>query len=287
MLARIFFLIIVIGTQPLYSQSKKLRFMDSKTGAPVTDADVYADSIFVASTDFIGYVTVDMQNDFKKLIIDHIAYEKLLIPYDSLLVNRVYRLKKSDNVLDEVVVNSKTKEDSLVPPYANFTHGMKTATLIQESANSYITHLKFRVVSPHGVKGLNFLPFKANVYEMDSITHLPGKPLLPQDVLVENKGGDKWATVDISDYKIQIPPQGACIVCIIPHYDEGLYETFWIWSKLGLIDAVPFVKYRRTFGKGRSYRYISAADFSAGNKGAIGWKIIDKHEYIMEAEVKK
>lgn len=262
--------------------------MDSKSGSPVADADVYADSVFVASTDFIGYVNVNMDSNFKKLTIDHIAYDKLAIHYDSLFVNRVYRLKKSDNVLQEVIVNSKTKEDSLVLPYANFIHGMKVATLIKERAGSYITHLKFRVVSPHGVKGLNFLPFKANVYEMDSATHLPDKPLLPHDVLVENKEGNNWATVDISEYNIKIPPQSACIVFIIPHYDEGLYETFWIQSKLGLIDAVPMLKYRQALNKGESYMYeYFDGDYLRGIEGKYKWRLIDHAHYIMEATVKK
>jgi hypothetical protein len=76
--------------------------------------------------------------------------------------------------------------------------------------------LKFRVTNTHGVKGLNFLPFKANVYALDSITKLPGKPLLPQDIVVENKNGATWATIDISKYDIKVPRQGACVVFIIP-----------------------------------------------------------------------
>ncbi|RYG39854.1 MAG: hypothetical protein EOO01_28685, partial [Chitinophagaceae bacterium] len=66
--------------------------------------------------------------------------------------------------------------------------------------------------------------------------------MLAQDVLVENKNGADWAVVDISAYKLQLPKQGACLVFIIPEWDEGFYTVRTISSRIGAIDAVPYLK---------------------------------------------
>jgi hypothetical protein len=162
---------------------------------------------------------------------------------------------------------------------------MKAATFITGPVNSYITKIKFRVTNTQGVKGLNFLPFKANVYEFDSITKLPGKPLLLQDVLVENKTGADWAVVDISAYKLKLPPQGACLVFIIPEWEEGFYTTRTISSRVGAIDAAPYLKSELTWKLDRSYLYTQfISDISNGKWSGQKWRQLDHRRYMIEAE---
>lgn len=266
------------------AQQKLLRFVEAGTGKPVVDAAVYADSVFVAGTNYNGNVRITNSN-FKNLIVDHINYKKRIIPGDSLALKKVYTVVKLNNVLDEVVLDAKADKDSTTGAYWNFTYGMKAANRIDAPTGSTITKLKFRLTNGtnSGVKGLNFLPFMANVYELDSITGLPGKPLLANDVLVENKSGADWALADISAFKITIPAHGACVIFIIPEYEEGgIYKTFWISSKKGLISAVPNLKQKGTLKKlNGSYLY---ANFVDGYAGGSHWKATSHIKFMMETE---
>lgn len=286
MLLRFLVLAIFSGTA-LFAQQKTLRFIDGASSSPVIDADVYTDLTFVTTTNYNGNIKIDITGNYTHLTIDHVAYEKRTIPRDSLLIKKVYKLKKRVGVLDEVVVDKELQIDSTANRHANFSYGMKAATLIIPPANSYVTKLKFRVINTLGVKGLNFLPFKANIYALDSVTHLPGKPLLPQEVVVENKNGDDWAVVDVSAYKLKLPPQGACVVFIIPLYEEGLYKTFWIQSTEGLISAVPMLDSERAPITSKSYLYTGHLDDLLAKIPGSRWKPLHKWRYRITAEFTK
>lgn len=130
----------------------------------------------------------------------------------------------------------------------------------------------------------------ANVYELDSITKLPGKPLLPQDLLVENKTGADWAVVDISNYKLKLPKQGACIVFIIPAWNDnsGIYATRTIWSKVGEIDAVPYLKSKGEGKVSGSFLYMQYPyDPDYQTRPGLKWKPVKHYRYMIEAEFTK
>lgn len=278
--------IFFIGAN-VFAQPKLFRFIEKETNKPIPDADVYTDSVFVGATNYNGNIKIDLSGNYKSLIVSHVSYEKRIIPKDSLAVRKVFTVKKTGYVLDEVVVDSRTEKDSTTLVYRNFSYGMKVASLITARAGARLSMLKFRVTNSHGVKGLNFLPFMANVYALDSITKLPGKPLLVEDVLVENKNGATWATVDISKYGLEVPKQGACVVFIIPGLDSGLYKTFTIASTVGVISAVPYLKWERSSDKKSGFIYDSFVDFNTGISTPRMWKRINGARYIMEVEIEK
>ena len=274
----------------VFAQPKLFRFLDGATNTPLQDADVYTDSVFVGATNYNGNIKIDASGKYNSVIISHVNYYRRIIPKDSLAIKKVFKVTKRDNVLDEVVVDSRTDKDSTTLPYSNFSFGMKIASPVKASAGDKITALKFRVTNAHGVKGLNFLPFKANVYALDSITKLPGKPLLPQDIVVENKNGATWAIIDISKYHIKVPKQGACVVFVIPgleSLDEGFYKTFTVMSKVGAISAVPYLKLERGSDKNSGFIYDSFIDMNTGITSPQVWKRIKGARYIMDVEIKK
>jgi hypothetical protein len=238
-----FLFITLFSVMSLFAQQKALRFTDGATRKPVADADVYTDSVFVAPTNFNGNVNVNISGSFKNIIVSHIAYKKRVVPRDSLLIKKVYTLERKVDMLEEVLINSQINKDSTTLPNKNTSWGQQLATFIPYKNEKYISKLKFRVVSVLGVKGLNFLPFKANLHEYDTIAHLPGKPILEEDLLVENQEGRSWVEIDISSFKIKMPKQGIVIVFKIPLFEEGLYKVDFIQSKGGLITATPMLKY--------------------------------------------
>jgi len=279
----LFFTLLI--TSSLCAQQKGLRFIDAKTGIPVADADVYTDSTFIAPTNFNGNVKVDISGNYKTLIVSHVAYYRRIIPRDSLAVKKVYTLKKRADVLQEVFIDNGKPQDSTISGITQFSHGAKGATFIIPPLNSIITKIKFRVVDGYGVKGMRFLPFKANIYEMDSVTKLPGKQLLPNDVLVENKKGADWAIVDVSAYKLKLPEHGACLVFIVPPYSDGLYTTRTVWSEVGEIDAAPQLKSEATFKKYQSFYYYQLPfDNALRNFPGFKWRVVKNRRYMIEAE---
>lgn len=276
-----FLFIFWFFTLSVLAQQKTLRFIDVETGIPVGGADIYADSQFVASTNYNGNISMDSKLKFKTLISNHILYENCQIPYDSLATRQVYKLFKRDNVLEEIVV-SKGQDDTLTNVRAHFNWTDRAATYVPFTKDGYITKLRFRVTSEHGVKGLNYLPFKANVYEYDTVTKLPGKNLLDEDIIVENKNGDDWAEADISKYKIKMAHNGVCIGFIIP--EREFYKVDLIRARHGAISAVPNLKKVSAGKNDRSYVFDY---FPEGNGYVRKWRRVKDKFYKMEIVVEE
>ncbi len=263
------------------AQQKLLRFVEKGTGKPVQDADVYTDTSFIAATNYNGNVKVDINGNFSDLIVNHVNYEKRTIPRDSLAVQKVYQLKKLAHVLDEVVLNSKSQNDSLADVKHNFHWGEKAATFIARQNDNYISKIKYRVTNVGGVKGLNYLPFKANIYTYDTLTKLPGTALIPYDILVENKTGADWAVADVSAYKVKVPKEGLCVVFIIPLKDKITYDDF-VWSRWGRIAAVPALEFAGNSKNSFSFLY----DFVfTGTNYIMAWRRVKSKYYKIEIEL--
>ncbi|MXN91064.1 hypothetical protein GR160_07460 [Flavobacterium sp. Sd200] len=274
-----FTVLLLLLSLPLCAQQKALRFVDSKTKKPITDAYVYLDSAFVAATDFNGNVKFDMGRSYSNLIVDHVAYYKRTITRDSILIKKVYSLKKHVDVLDEVYISDRQKKDTLAGIKTNFSWGNKAATFVAYQNDSYIKRLKFRVISVFGVKGMEYLPFMANIYTYDTVTKLPGKSLLPQDIAVENKNGNKWAEADISAYKIKVPKEGICIMFILPQLDRGVHDNDFVWSKVGRIAAVPALEIAG--GDKKTFSFVDNYVLN-GRSYSEKWARVEGNHYMME-----
>ncbi|MDQ6472480.1 hypothetical protein RB619_17700 [Flavobacterium sp. LHD-80] len=192
----------------------------------------------------------------------------------------------SQEKLDDVIVNSNFKSkqelsffEKLNSFETNFSWNNKAATYIPKgSENKEIKKLLFSVSDCHGVKNLKYLPFKVNLYTVDSLK-MPGKPILEQDILVKKDDNEYWTKVDISKFKITIPEEGIFIVFII--LEEKEYPTDFIYSKIGLISAVPALKaykYSKTYIR-KSYRY---SQYHTPDKRDM-W-LPTKYHYIMDVE---
>jgi hypothetical protein len=100
------------------------------------------------------------------------------------------------------------------------------------------------LVDLYGVKGMKYLPFKVNFFTVNIETGKPDKKILPEDILLRKNNKKKWFEVDFSNYNINVPPEGMYVAFII--LDSKDYKVNTIMSKYGVIDAVPYLKLRRT-----------------------------------------
>src|SRR5690606_18462947 len=189
--------------------------------------------------------------DFRSLKITHISFNDAEFSFEGNQNNPVIYLKEKEHLLE--VVEIERKEPEFHRSATNFGWNDRAATLIPYKNGSTITHLKFRVRDFSGVKGLKYLPFKANIYSVGS-DGKPGEPLIAEDVLVENREGKNWAKVDVSKYNLKVSEKGIYVVFIVP--EKSFYKLDFIQARVGVISAVPIVKTRFFKDKTiRSYRW--------------------------------
>ncbi|ESU29690.1 hypothetical protein FLJC2902T_01630 [Flavobacterium limnosediminis JC2902] len=182
-------------------------------------------------------------NNIDYVEVSSIGFEKKV----SKIVSDTIFLDDYSNQLSEVIVNSKSKIkdelsffEKLKSFETNFSWNAKAAVYIPKSNdNKYVKNLLFAVSDFGGVKNLKYLPFKVNLYTVDSLG-FPYKPILEKDILVTKTDTEKWTTVDVSKFKVAIPDEGFFVVFII--LDGKDYKTDFVWSKHGSIAAVPALK---------------------------------------------
>lgn len=204
----------------------------------------------------------EMPNYYKKEIdyieISSLGFKKVVL---DIILDSIY-LENDVNELDEVFINSKSKITYQLSAFekfntfeTNFSWDNKAAVYIPSNGeHKEIKKLLFAVSDYGGVKNLKYLPFKVNIYTVDSFG-LPDKPILSQDIEIKKEDDKNWTKVDISKSKIIIPAQGIFVVFII--LDKKDYKVNYINSKHGLISAVPGLKaykYSKTYVR-KSYIY--------------------------------
>lgn len=126
--------------------------------------------------------------------------------------------------MEEVIIEKASDQNSittivdigvnLFPATWNFSCNMKSATLIPYENANKISKLKFRLNDFDGVKDLNYLSFKVNLYTV-GILGEPEEKILLNDLLVQNKKGNEWAIVNIEKHNIYIPVEGLYVVFIV------------------------------------------------------------------------
>ncbi|WP_026712791.1 peptidase associated/transthyretin-like domain-containing protein [Flavobacterium daejeonense] len=183
-------------------------------------------------------------NTIDSIEVSSLGYKKRI---DKKILDTIY-LDNDQNQLSEVIIKPDTKIKNHLSFFeklnsfeTNFSWNNKAAIFIPKSnkSNEYIKNLIFAVSDYGGVKNLKYLPFKTNLYTVDSIG-LPSKPILNEDILVTKTDNENWTKVDVSKSKIIIPDEGIFVVFII--LEEKNYKQNFINSKYGKISAVPALK---------------------------------------------
>ncbi|MHC0441671.1 carboxypeptidase-like regulatory domain-containing protein [Flavobacterium sp. 3-210] len=184
------------------------------------------------------------KNKIDYIEISSLGFKKLI---KKTILDTIY-LATETNQLDEIIINSKSELKDMLSFFeklntleANFSWDNKAATFIPKNKeNKEIRNLLYAVSDFKGVKNLKYLPFKANLYSVDSLG-MPNKPILEEDILVKKENDENWVKVDISKYKITIPEEGVFVVFIILGEEDYKYQDF-IRSYIGWISPVPALK---------------------------------------------
>jgi len=160
----------------------------------------------------------------------------------------------------------------------------KAVTFIPYEKEGEITTLKYRLIDFAGVKGLKYLEFKVNLYLIDTITRLPKKQLISEDIITSNTNGDRIFSLDIRKHNIKMPKEGLFIAFII--LDSSEYPTTSIMSRVGQICATPVIRTKVRKNKEKRFSLVYSKEYYDGEI-EFKWKKIDDYFFLMDLELEK
>jgi hypothetical protein len=207
-------------------QERSINVFSLKDSVKVKDAFVILDGKALTFTDNDGSFRILTDIKFDSLVISHLNYKNRVFSYETFnQLKNIYLENKEEELEAVFIENKKFKFVQLLPPQSLFSKlgyykGHKThfnavyATYIPnknyKNNNSYIKNI---IIEPHsgywGDKKKEFMPFKVNLYSVDSITKLPSDKILPDKFLAVKKvNGKKIVEVNIEDYDLEFPSEG-------------------------------------------------------------------------------
>lgn len=273
-LTKIFLLCILGYCQIINAQKLPLKVLSLKDSLAIEKVNVFVDDKFIGETNAHGELTVKIS--FNKIRLTHVSYELLEVDSLALRMKSLVYLRPSQYELNEVVIG---KERDKNYSSVNFGWNDKAATFIPFEDKGIIKKIKFRVRDYSGVKGLKYLPFKANIYTVGDDGR-PAAPLIENDLLVENKEGKNWAGADVTNYNIKVPEEGLFLVFIIP--EREFYDIDFIQAKVGVISAVPLLSRASRTDDRFSYRL----EYASGCECYM-WFFEKYHYFKMDVEYVK
>ncbi|WP_264543774.1 MULTISPECIES: carboxypeptidase-like regulatory domain-containing protein [Flavobacterium] len=263
----IFFLLFID-----YTYSQEFAFegyvFSKETKMPIEGASItfnFGGITLTKISDIKGRFKINDTNSLKSVKISHLSYQ---IREYSKISDTIFYLEEIVRNLDQVnLVNYKNNQIYTLPftnklkkSTCNFSWNNTIAVFIpsEESNKSrIIKNLIYEISDFQGVKGLEYLPFKANLYSVDNLSGLPEKPILENSIETKKNDKNRYVKIDVSQYNLTIPAEGIFIVLEILNKDK--YPTSFIQSKIGTISAVPAIKayaynrnyIRKSYIKGR------------------------------------
>jgi hypothetical protein len=242
------FLLLPFFTFSQTGKKKAMYFFDSITKSPVQDVMVKDYS----GIDTLTYISnsrgqIVISQSIEKLQTNHLNYKDTIITTET---NKVL-ITPSTNIMEEAVIQNKETSQkgvllrAIASPFAefkiNFSHNTNAALFIpgNNKIGKTIKNLRYEVIDIFGVKNLKYLPFKAALYSVDTITLLPDKEVFESEIVMKSDN-KRWVTIDITNHNIRMPQQGIFIVFKV--LEKEAYKVFTIQSKEGVISAVPTVR---------------------------------------------
>ena len=276
-----------------YSQNNNLEsatyFFDLTTKEPIRDVSVK----YFNTNDTVTYISdikgaVNSDPKFRFLKVTHLNYK------DTILINSAttFFLTPLNHNLQEVKIEKNKIKNNfgisvlkhLMDYSINFVYNDKAALYIpyeEQFASKNIQYLKYELVDILGVKNMKYLPFKANIYSVDTITMLPDT-IIYKSKIIKKSDRKKWVIIDVASEKIQIPKEGVFIVFEV--LDRADYKTEYVNSSQGQIPAVPTVraKFHDAASKQKSYLLRTTGNIEL----IMEWESLDC-DLQMEVEFEK
>lgn len=234
----------------IFSQEKKI-FIFSEDRLPIEDAEIYIEDSIKFVSNKSGLFKINKYDLYKKIKIKHLNYKSNEI--DSLFMIDTIFLIQKNNILNEVelVIKKKNlKNKTLYPPNSilselgyykgwSTTFSSEYATYIsnEEKIIAKIKSIKIELMKGHWQKReALYMPFKVNLYTIDTITKMPQKKIIDEGILIK-KDKSNEIEVDISEYDLDFPQNG-------------------IFVSVDILSSDYYYNNGFRFNKGPSFKYL-------------------------------
>jgi hypothetical protein len=248
----------IINISAFSKDVKRVYLRNLSTGKAIESVAVYANNEFCGYSNKRGVVELKGLSDSSVLVFTHPGYVTMQVKCDSLPQKAVIKLKQISNSIKEIEVVAKEtfwiqRALLTIYPFIYGSLGTQSSilyTFVPYTNKRYIKNIKYRLTEFHGTKGLTYLPFKANLFTVDTINKLPKERIFIQDTTIRREKS-KWVKLDISSYKIKVPKEGIFIAFIIP--DSEFYDNREIRSRAGLHPVAPAIGTRVRWARYKTY----------------------------------
>lgn len=217
------FIFIVLLFNTLYCFSQQKVTIEGKIVTDEGQGIPYANIIetcgkYGVATDSKGYFELEIKGNInkQKLKISALGYGDTIINCRMLNINNLIVLKEKPIVLNEYVIEYKKKSKKYILGAKSYSKidightglypGMQRGLYIP---NNYENPLKIKRIEVYVTKhGKPNTPFRLRVYNIDTITKLPGDDLLATSYISKSKHGREWLKFDLTQEHLYLPQQG-------------------------------------------------------------------------------
>lgn len=200
---------------------------DNFDKSPIENVLIIQNNLLRATSDENGNFTIDLLNKNDSIRFYHMGYKLLHVSFDDLLHQKDFFLEPIKNQLKELTITQNLKRLEVYPAKktANFLMINRPAKIWHSSQIAlYVPHkIDFNDyfinrIFIHTMKGYwdkddrsKFVPFKINLYDVDSITKLPGKKLFTDNYVIQRGLNENRIEVLLFE-RLDFPIEGIFIV---------------------------------------------------------------------------
>jgi hypothetical protein len=226
----------------IHSIAQRISIVSKNTGEPLpyaTITNINAKWSNVSKADGSFIFTKENSNTTDTLIISYTGYETITLTLPK--SDKEIALQPVAAMLMPVEVfpcksGKTTRTENYTKYKADYSLGSSEKALAswaahiqnQEKSRSIVTQIQFYTSQYSGNKTSKKAPFKIRILSYDTLTKLPGNPLLYQEIIVYPNGNK--VTLDLNDYSIRFPKEG--LVVAIDYFYAGDEYVFRVPTKL-------------------------------------------------------
>ena len=262
----------------------KGRVIEHKKSEPLSFVTIEIKSLRTGTyTDNDGYFTINISKKNQNDTIEFYAlgYKKKKIIINKLLDSENKVIKLEQKVFNLKEVNIKPKKTKIIKFGVNKRKPWKyqVANIFggqyghyirnKDNLSGFVKTVSFYIANV----GHTDAPFRIRVYKHDKKNNCPGEDILNKNLIVQNKNGAGWFTVNISDYYIRFPKDGMHIMMEWIYSGDKYYYTQELTKNMkdGTIKKIQRKLYGQSVGN-----LLKQKEICLWSKGfGVNWGVFD------------
>ncbi|MFD2891350.1 hypothetical protein ACFS5J_04910 [Flavobacterium chuncheonense] len=267
----------------------QLQVYDIVNKSPVENVLIIQDHLLRATSDKNGRFIIDLTNKKDSVRFYHMGYKVLNVSVNDLHYQKDFFLEPIENELNEVTVTQNYKRLEVYPVKRNINFLMinQPAKIWYSSQIAlYVPHtMEFSEyfidkIFIHTMKGYwdkddssKYAPFKVNIYDVDSITKLPGKKLFKDNYVIQRSLDEDRIEVSLFE-RLDFPIEGIFIV--IETYNQDQSDVRPAFRRIKKVKKSKYESYFKSLlvKEGKYSEWTSHSDMSIEANYYFGLELI-------------